>query len=91
MVSAPEIPLFHVMSAKVTFGNLNGETSAVPNVTVTKTKEEVESSPVTTPTASSPGFERRLRFRGNSESSADKPPTQPTLSFMEEDDTVRLV
>lgn len=79
------------MSAKVTFGNLNGRASSVPHVTVTAVKEDVGSSPVVTPTSTSPGSDRRIRFRGNSESSADKPPSRPTLCFVEEDDTVRLV
>ena len=84
-----EIPLFHVMSAKVTFGNLNGCSSAVPHVIMTKIREEVEPSAVTTPTASSPGSEKRIRFRGSIESSVDKP-VQPTLCFVEDVQTSRL-
>ena len=38
-----EIPLFHVMSARVTFGNINGHTQPVPHVSL-KTEEVVESA-----------------------------------------------
>ena len=84
-----EIPLFHVMSAKVTFGNLNSSSSPVPHVTITKIREETSSPLATTPTSSSPSTSRRIRFRGSSESSVDKPLAQPTLSFIEEHETTR--
>ena len=35
-----EIPLFHVVAAKVTFGNLDGNDTAVPHVRVTSVEED---------------------------------------------------
>lgn len=74
-----EIPLFHVISAKVTFMNINGHASPVPHVSLSSTKTRLGPTPVLTPAPSSPtqvgGVKRRHGQAMNwDESSVDTPP-----------------
>ena len=68
-----EIPLFHIMTAKVTFGNINGVDSAATHVTLSDTSRD-HMTTVYSSTASSSGAAdglKQRRQRGSSESSAD--------------------
>ena len=39
MIVSSEIPLFHVLNARITFGNIFGSEAAAPNVTCIKDAE----------------------------------------------------
>ena len=47
----PEIPLFHVMTASVTFGNINGHMEPAPHMSLHRELKKAEPVAVTTPTS----------------------------------------
>lgn len=76
-----EIPLFHVMAAKVTFGNLNGKTQPAPFVSLHTERVRTEPEAITIATVSSPSETEGVKRRHTSlsedhhESSVDRPPS----------------
>lgn len=76
-----EIPLFHVMSAKVTFGNLNGKTQPSPFVSLHTERVKTEPEVITMATVSASSTTEGVKRRHTSlsedhhESSVDQPPS----------------
>ncbi|CAI8029591.1 Ankyrin repeat domain-containing protein 13D [Geodia barretti] len=61
-----EIPLFHVMTASVTFGNVNGHTNPAPHISLHMEQGRVEPVAVTTPTRDCQWREYGVTRRGRS-------------------------
>ena len=64
-----EIPLFHIMTAKVTFGNINGVDSAATHVTLHDTHEGHATTTISMPSSSSGADGLKKRHQGGSSSS----------------------
>lgn len=82
-----EIPLFHVITAKVSFTNINGHTSPASHVSLSTERKRAEPAPVHTPMPSSPtevgGVKRRHGQAGGATSSSVDPPTCTRGSWTE--------
>ena len=61
-----EIPLFHVMTASVTFGNINGHTNPAPHISLHMEQGRAEPVTVTTPTRRCQWRECGVTRRGGS-------------------------
>ena len=67
--ASSEIPIFHVMSARVTFGNIGGCSEPVPHVALHTEEEEEEKAEVFSRGATSPQLSDGLVMRRTSSSS----------------------
>ena len=65
-IATAEIPLFHVMTASVTFGNVNGHTNPAPHISLHMEQGRVEPVAVTTPTRDCQWREYGVTRRGRS-------------------------
>ena len=70
-----EIPLFHIMTAKVTFGNINGVDSAATHVTLHDAPEDHVTTMISM--ASSSSGADGLKKRHQSGSSSSQPQESP--------------
>ena len=61
-----EIPLFHVMTASVTFGNVNGHTDPAPHISLHMERGRAEPVAMTTPTSGCQWREYGVTRRGRS-------------------------
>jgi len=70
-----EIPLFHIMTAKVTFGNINGVDSAATHVTLQEAPNDQTTTVISTASSTSGADGLKQRRQGGSSS------TQPVESI----------
>ena len=66
-----EIPLFHVMTARVTFGNINGHKEPAPHVSLHMEQKRAELPVVTTPTTQKE-VESGITHRHNSQTEHER-------------------